>query len=216
MTLFQITTLITLHDIVHRLSTSHLGINDTVSGQGRLRRTLNDESDVRIAEELDVIPEEELRVGKGFRLLLAQVCGKDAVLKVFEGEDAQEHYEKTIDLEKHLLHSNLLRLKTYYAGGIIVYNPDIQAIAEQVIAAAIPCGVIPACITGAQLISGVAAALSYLICRGTLDLHSVGIKNFTILMSASKAVLSFDNFPNSASVVSRQDWTVIRMLCVYP
>ncbi|PBL03925.1 hypothetical protein ARMGADRAFT_37868 [Armillaria gallica] len=125
MTLFQITTLITLHDIVQRLSTTRLGINGGISGRGRLERALS-EPDDRTVEELDVIPEEDLRVGKGFRLLLAQVRGKNAVLKVFEGEDAQENYEKTVEFEKYLIHPNFLRLKSYYANGsspFIVYNP---------------------------------------------------------------------------------------------
>ncbi|PBL03693.1 hypothetical protein ARMGADRAFT_1070201 [Armillaria gallica] len=216
MSLFQITTLISIHDIVHRLSTSYLEIKDAVSGQGRLERTLKDEPDVRPVEELDVIPEEELLVGKGFRLLLAQVGGNNAVLKVFEGKDAQENYGKTVNFEKHLIHSNLLRLKSHYASGsspFIVYNPDIQATAEQVIAAAIPTGVIPTFIAGAQLISGVAAALSHLLRRGTLDLHSLGIENFSIFTNrAGKVVLSFDGFSNSTSVVSRRDRTGLDIL----
>ncbi|KAK0235603.1 hypothetical protein EDD85DRAFT_937617 [Armillaria nabsnona] len=215
MTLFQVTTLITLHDIAQRISASDLGIDGRVSGQGRPERMLN-EPDGPTVEELDVIPEEELRVGKGFRLLIAQVGGKDAVLKVFEGEDAQENYEKTVNFEKHLIHSNLLRLKSYYASGIspfIVYNSvNIQATADQVIPAAIPSGIIPTFMAGAQLISGVAAALSHLLCRGTLDLHSVRIEKFSILMSASKAVLSFDGFSNSTSVVSRRDRTGLDIL----
>ncbi|KAK0495234.1 hypothetical protein EDD18DRAFT_1171393 [Armillaria luteobubalina] len=208
MTLFQITTLITLHDIIHRLSTSHLEINDAVSGPASLRRTPKDEVDVRTVEELDIIPEEELRVGNGFRLLLAQVCGRNAVVKVFEGEDAQENYEKAVSFERHLIHSNFLRLKSCYASGnspFIVYNPDVQATAEQVIAAAIPSGVIPTFVAGVQLISGIAAALSNLLRRG-IDLHSVGIEDFSIFMNhTGKVVLSFDGFSNLASAVSKRD-----------
>ncbi|PBL03957.1 hypothetical protein ARMGADRAFT_1022497 [Armillaria gallica] len=223
MTLFQV------QGLLIRLSA--IGTNGEVSGQGRLERTLN-EPDVRTVEELDVIPEEELHVGKGFRLLLAQVCGKNAVLKVFEGEDAQKNYEKTVNFEKDLIHSNFLHLKSYYVSGsspFIVYNPDVRATAEQVIAAAIPSGVIPTFIAGAQSVEypfhlgsslfGLKfeqdlwhCSLSNLLRHG-INLHSVRIEDFSIFMNhTGKVILSFDGFSNSASVVSRRDRTGLDIL----
>ncbi|KAK0449885.1 hypothetical protein EV421DRAFT_1777453 [Armillaria borealis] len=53
MTLFQITTLITVHDIVQRLPISRLGISGGVSGQGRLERALN-EPDNRVCLFLEL------------------------------------------------------------------------------------------------------------------------------------------------------------------
>ncbi|PBL03946.1 hypothetical protein ARMGADRAFT_38753 [Armillaria gallica] len=103
MTLFQITTLVTLRDIVQRHSSSLereiLEIRDAVSGQ----RMSKDEPDSRTDEEFDIVPEEELFVRNGFRLHLAQVSGKCAVVKVFEGQHAQKNCRATVEFEKHLV-----------------------------------------------------------------------------------------------------------------
>ncbi|KAK0235607.1 hypothetical protein EDD85DRAFT_837469 [Armillaria nabsnona] len=183
MALFQITTLITLRDIVHRHSSSLergiLEIRDAVSGRGRLQRMSEDEPDSRTDEEFDIVPEEELFVRNGLRLHLAQVSGKCAVVKVFEGEHAQKNYRATVEFEKHLVHPHLLRLKhisrTNTPTPFIVYHQDVQATAEQFIAAAIPSGVVSTFVAGAQLVSGIASALSHLHLRG-IPLHSVGIE----------------------------------------
>ncbi|PBL03951.1 hypothetical protein ARMGADRAFT_1056943 [Armillaria gallica] len=211
MTLFQITTLITLHDIAQRISAGDLGIDGGVSGQGRLETTPN-EPDGPTVEELDVIPEEELRVGKGFRLLLAQVGGKDAVLiKVFEGEDAQENRKKTVNFEKHLMFvlfsvtaitfrfictlqaskpsaSKTMLRRSYFT--LHSLRPRFQAtaekvVAEQVIAASIPQGVIPTFIVGAQLISGVACSQPPLR-RGQVERVSISSANCVIRHSTQR------------------------------
>ncbi|KAK0495214.1 hypothetical protein EDD18DRAFT_1354426 [Armillaria luteobubalina] len=220
MALFQITTLITLRDIVQHHSSSLesgiLEIRDAVSGQGRPQRMLKDEPDSWTDEEFDIVPEEELLVRNGLRLHSAKVNGKCVVVKVFEGEHALKNYRATVEFEKHLLHPHLLRLKhisrTNTPTPFIVYHQDVQATAERVIAAAIPLGIFSTFVAGAQLASGIASALSHLHLRG-IPLHSVGIENFTIFMNgANKAILSFDGIWNSVSVACRQDDTGLDVL----
>ncbi|KAK0213910.1 hypothetical protein IW262DRAFT_282808 [Armillaria fumosa] len=216
----QITTLITLRDIVQRHSSSLkcaiLETRDALSGQGKGHRMLKDEPDIWTNEEFDIVPEEELFVRNGLRLHSAKVSGKCAVVKVFEGEHALKNYRATVEFEKHLLHPHLLCLKhvsrTNTPTPFIVYHQDVQVTAKQFIAAAIPLGIVSTFVAGAQLVSGIASALSHLHLRG-IPLHSVGIENFSIFMNgANKAVLSFDGIWNLVSVASRQNRTGLDVL----
>ncbi|KAK0484253.1 hypothetical protein EDD18DRAFT_716643 [Armillaria luteobubalina] len=177
---------------------------------------LKDEPDSWTDEEFDIVPEEELLVRNGLRLHSAKVNGKCVVVKVFEGEHALKNYRATVEFEKHLLHPHLLRWKhvsrTNTPTPFIVYHQDVQATAERFIAAAIPSGIFFSFVAGAQLISGIASALSHLHLRG-IPLHSVGIENFSIFMNgANQAILSIDGIWNSVSVASRQDDTGLDVL----
>ncbi|KAK0470080.1 uncharacterized protein EV420DRAFT_88878 [Desarmillaria tabescens] len=213
MALFQVQGL----SLVLRHSSRFLDIEDAASGLGKLEKTPKDEpGGNRTIEESDVALKEELFVRTGLRLHLAQVGGKCAVVKVFEGKDASKNYAAAVKFEEHLMHPHILHPKKISRVNIptpfIVYDLDAQGSAEQFIAAAIPSGVVSTFVAGAQLISGIASALSHLCLRG-IPFHSVRIENFSIFISgANKVVLSFDGIWNSTSFASRQDRTGLDVL----
>ncbi|PBK64184.1 hypothetical protein ARMSODRAFT_1088113 [Armillaria solidipes] len=192
----QIKTLLTLYDIVQHYS--------------------SDDSKNRTGKEFDIVTEKQLFIGYGFRLHLGQVNRENAIIKVFEGDDAQKNCEETIEFESDIRHPNFLRPRSSYAKGrspFIVYDSlNVQTTAEQFIVAEIPSGVVSAFIAGARLIAGISSALSRLNIYHR-DFSSVRIENFSIFMnSANRAVLSFDGFWNLTSATSRRERTGLDIL----
>ncbi|SJL11676.1 uncharacterized protein ARMOST_15082 [Armillaria ostoyae] len=205
----QIKTLLTLYDIVQRYS--------------------SDDSKHRTDKELNIVTEKELFVGNGFRLHLGQVNRENAVIKVFEGDDAQKNCEETVEFERDMMfvfiafgtmtlqfictpQTSKLSASEIFLRQRSFTLHNVQTTAEQFIAAAIPSGIIPAFIAGARLISGVSSALSRLRTYHR-DFNSVRIENFSIFMnSANRAVLSFDGFCKLTSATSGRERTGLDIL----
>ncbi|PBK95222.1 hypothetical protein ARMGADRAFT_791142 [Armillaria gallica] len=181
MKLFQTKTLILLGTAAERgLSSTH-HVQSVVSGSKDLV-----EEDHGVTNLSHVALGEELFAGNGFRFHSTIVNGRvAAVVKVFEGRDAQQNWRKTAEFDQSVMHSHILPLKAKSAANgrtpFTVYGINVPRSPELFIATAISSGVDPTFVAGATLISGISSALDYLNCSD-ISLDSIDIENISIFM----------------------------------
>ncbi|KAK0240912.1 hypothetical protein EDD85DRAFT_816881 [Armillaria nabsnona] len=194
MKLFQTKTLILLGTAAERgLSSTH-HVQSAVSSSNNLV-----EEDHGVTTLSHVALGEELFAGNGFRFHSTMVDGRvAAVVKVFEGRDAQLNWRKTVEFDETVMHSHILPLKAKSAANsrtpFTVYGINVPRSPELFIATAMSSGVYPTFVAGATLISGISSALDYLNCSD-ISFDSVDIENISIFMDdTNKAVLSLNTY----------------------
>ncbi|KAK0448548.1 hypothetical protein EV421DRAFT_1466173 [Armillaria borealis] len=193
MKLFQTKTLILLGAAAERGLSNTQHVESVVSGKDLV------EEDYDVANLSHIALREELFAGNGFRFHSTIVNGRvAAVVKVFEGRDAQQNWRKTVEFDETVMHSHILPLKAKSVANsrtpFTVYSINVPRSPELFIATAISSGVNPTFVAGATLISSISSALDYLDCSD-IPLDSVDIENISIFMDdTNKVVLSLNTY----------------------